>query len=60
MPPDETGMLQCKGHLVPHLNPKSIGKNHTRIIAMSHQCLQIDLTFQDVAPTKTFVITSCQ
>ena len=39
MPPDETGMLQCKGHLVPHLNPKSIGKNHTSIIAMFHQCL---------------------
>jgi bone morphogenetic protein receptor type-1B len=25
LPPDETGMLQCKGHLVPHLNPTSIG-----------------------------------
>ena len=25
MPPDETGFLQCKGHLVPHLNPTSIG-----------------------------------
>ena len=60
VPPDETGMLQCKGHLVPHLNPKSIGKNLASIIAMTHQCLPIDLTFQVVAPTKTFVITSCQ
>ena len=25
LPPDETGLLQCKGHLVPHLNPTSIG-----------------------------------
>lgn len=24
LPPDETGLLQCKGHLVPHLNPTSI------------------------------------
>lgn len=25
MPPDETGLLQCQGHLVPHVNPSSIG-----------------------------------
>ena len=24
LPPDESGLLQCKGNLVPHLNPKSI------------------------------------
>ena len=25
LPPGETGLLQCKGHLVPHYDPKSIG-----------------------------------
>ena len=25
LPPEESGLLQCKGHLVPHSNPTSIG-----------------------------------
>ena len=60
MPPDETGLLQCKGHLVPHLNPKSIGKNQKLQIHVLEIVLTYRLTFQVVAPTKTFVITSCQ